>query len=299
MAQAVVFWKQERFHQLIETLTKALDLEQSTKKQKVQNYRRRAAGFLEIGQPHKALSDLNRALALGEPSSRIYEAVGYAFELLGRYEDAVRNHSKALALDPSDEATIISRGWVYTCLEEYDKAIKDFSAVIAKNSDNMEARVQRAWAYSDTGNFSAALQDIQVAMTHDFTDPHIPLLLAYVYYNLEELAKARETNAEARLSSDNHVKTVAHFQEGLFALADGQVEAAESFYQEGLRLGQTTKSVVAVNLAIDDLEDTIREQKPPLQFREQMLKQLVQLSETMEPMDPTLGYCLTEPVPSP
>lgn len=300
VGQALVLWKQGHPHQFIETITKAIELDPSDAK----SYQRRAAGFLKIDKPRKALSDLNRALALGETTSRIYQTriyqnLGIVFELLGRYEDAVTHYAKALALDPSDKASLVGRGWVYGCLEEYDKSIKDFSAVLAKHPEDMEIRDRRAGAYSDAGNFSAALQDLQVAMNHSVTDPYLPLTLAYVYYNLGELAKAKKSNAEALSSSDNHVKTVAYFQEGLFALADGRRDAAESFYQEGLRLGQTTKDVAAVDLAIHNLEDTIQEQKPPLPFRERMLKQLVRVSETMDPMDPTLGFCLSEPVPNP
>lgn len=295
MGQAIVLGKQGHPHRFIETITKAIELDPS----EPQNYQLRAAGFLEIGEPHKALSDLNRALALGETTSRIYQNLGRVFERLGRYEDAVTHYAKALALDPSDKASLVGRGWVYGCLEEYDKSIKDFSDVLAKHPEDMEVRVRRAGAYSDAGNFSAALQDLQVAMNHSVPDPYLPLTLAYVYYNLGELAKAKKSNAEALSSSDNHVKTVAYFQEGLFALADGRRDAAASFYQQGLRLGQTTKDVAAVDLAIHDLEDTIQEQKPPLPFRERMLKQLVRVSETMDPMDPTLGFCLSEPVPNP
>ncbi len=295
VSQAAVLWKQGHPHRFIETINKAIELDPSDAK----NYQRRAAGFLEIGEPHKALSDLNRALALGETTSRIYQNLGSVFELLGRYEDAVTHYAKALALDPSDEVSLLRRGWDYTCLEEYDKAVKAFSVALERHPESMEGRLQRAGAYSDAGNFSAALQDLQVAMNHSFTDPYLPLTLAYVYYNLGELAKAKKSNAEALSSSDNHVKTVAYFQEGVFALADGRRNAAESFYQKGLRLAQTTKDVAAVDLAIHNLEDTIQEQKPPLPFRERMLKQLVRVSETMEPMDPTLGFCLSEPVPNP
>lgn len=295
VGQALVLWKQEHPHRFIETITKAIELDPS----EPQNYQRRAAGFLEIGEPRKALSDLNRALALEEPDSPLYRIFGVAFELLGRYEDAVTHYAKALALDPSDEVSLLRRGEAYTCLEEYDKAVKAFSVALERHPESMEGRLQRAEAYSDAGNFSAALQDLQVMMNHSVTHPNLPLMLAYVYYNLGELAKAKKSNAEALSSSDNHVKTVAYFQEGLFALADGRRDAAASFYQEGLRLGQTTKDVAAVDLAIHNLEDTIQEQKPPLPFRERMLKQLVRVSETMDPMDPTLGLCLSEPVPTP
>lgn len=295
VGQARMFWKQEHPHKVIETITKAIELDPS----EPQNYRLRAAGFLEIGEPRKALSDLNRVLALEEPDSPLYRIFGVAFELLGRYEDAVTHYAKALALDPSDEVSLLRHGGAYTCLEEYDKAVKAFSVALERHPESMEGRLQRAGAYSDAGNFSAALQDLQVMMNHSVTHPNLPLMLAYVYYNLGELAKAKKSNAEALSSSDNHVKTVAYFQEGLFALADGRRDAAASFYQEGLRLGQTTKDVAAVDLAIHDLEDTIQEQKPPLPFRERMLKQLVRVSETMDPMDPTLGLCLSEPVPTP
>lgn len=266
----------------MEAVTKAIDLNPSN----ANNYIRRAGVFLVIGEPHRALSDLNQALSLGETNSVIYQKLGVAFEQLGRYEDAVAHYDKALALDPSDpsgKASLLGRGYAYGCLEEYDKAVEAYSVALAKHPEDMKIRYRRGGAYSDAGNFSAALQDLQVAMTHGYTAPDLPIFLAYVYYNLGELAKAKKSNAEALSSPHNHVKTAAYFLEGLFALADGRREAAESFYQKGLLLGQTTKNVRAMDWAIDDLEDTIREQKPPLRFREQMLKHLVRVAETIKP----------------
>ena len=184
----------------------------------------------------------------------------------------------------------MGRGWVYKCLGEYDKSVEDFSAVLAQNPEKMEARFERAGTYIGAQKYSSALTDLQFAMTRGFTHPYLQLALAHVYYKLGDLHKALASNSEALSSTDNQVKAAAYFQEGLFAMAGGRIEEAESFYKEGMIIGEKTRSFVAVENAIIYLEETIRDQQNPIHFRQKILEQLVQVSETMKPViepDPT------------
>lgn len=63
-------------------------------------YYDRHLGWMRIGEPRRALDDLNRAIELA-PNQARFEARGNVYRNLGEYEAALRDYKHANALDPT------------------------------------------------------------------------------------------------------------------------------------------------------------------------------------------------------
>jgi hypothetical protein len=123
------FWKDD-----VTLWTRVIDL---APRQTGRAYFQRGVGYLRIGQPTRALADLNEAIEVamskGYPGVEIYRERARAFVALGRLRDAIADHSSALVLaGPGDRSTILlHRGELHLRLGEAELAAKDFEMASA------------------------------------------------------------------------------------------------------------------------------------------------------------------------
>jgi tetratricopeptide (TPR) repeat protein len=92
----------------------------------------RARIYEASGKYEEALTDANRALALGDARQPLALTVrGSLYVDLNRYDDAVADFSKAIELDPTQGVVYVLRGVVYLLLNRPSEADRDFEAARA------------------------------------------------------------------------------------------------------------------------------------------------------------------------
>jgi len=58
-------------------------------------------GWMDLGEPQRALDDLNKVIEL-EPESAAFLSRGEVYRFLGEYEKAVEDYDRAEAIDPAE-----------------------------------------------------------------------------------------------------------------------------------------------------------------------------------------------------
>jgi Flp pilus assembly protein TadD len=120
----------------------------------------RAVAYHELGDNHKALSDLESAVrfAPNDPTPREVRANIYREE--GRYTEAIDEYTQAIA----------KGGWAYHARAsvhaeagDYQTAITDLCTVLRGEPRNRQALLDRAVAYKKIGDIERYAQDMEAA----------------------------------------------------------------------------------------------------------------------------------------
>jgi tetratricopeptide (TPR) repeat protein len=103
---------------------------------------------------------LKRYLAKGEPTSKVYEALGLIHAGQRQYGEAVEAYGRALALKP-DADTQCYRGWAYLKLDAAGPALLDSEAALGRAPGHTGALSGRGRARARLGQLAAALNDAE------------------------------------------------------------------------------------------------------------------------------------------
>lgn len=89
----------------------------------------RGASHLKTGQTQRALSDLNKAVALRPAYARAYHMRALAYDKDGDMDAAIRDLDKAIDLDPDYGAAYQSRAAMWGKMGKEDRALADMKRV--------------------------------------------------------------------------------------------------------------------------------------------------------------------------
>ena len=139
-------------------------------------YGLRGFTFRKLNQPHKALSDLNRALALNPTYIWACAQRGITYRELKQYTEALNDFQYALEADNSLDWVYTARGETYRKIKEYERALADFNRALELDPDY-------AIVYAGRGRVHYALQQYEQALT-DFDkaisiDPELEWVYAH------------------------------------------------------------------------------------------------------------------------
>ncbi len=98
--------------------------------QHVGAYHYRADAYQALGQPHKAILDYNRVIALRPKDPFRYYARGLAYQKMGEPSLAVADFSKAITLKPSHENFYLARARAYRSMSKYSQALADYKKYV-------------------------------------------------------------------------------------------------------------------------------------------------------------------------
>ena len=125
-------------------------------------YVNRADAFKSRGQYAEAMADYDRAERLLPANAGIAQNKAGVYFKLGEPDKALAELNRALDLDPLFYDAYISRGLFWGYGKQWGNAVQDFSAALKLNK-TYQALYYRALAYGELEEFTKALEDLRAA----------------------------------------------------------------------------------------------------------------------------------------
>lgn len=91
----------------------------------------RGLAYDKAGEYQRALTDLDKAIALKPTAAHLYVNRGNANKHAGNMQRALEDYGKAITHSPNLEAAYSNRGHVYKLLGDYNAAVREYKAALA------------------------------------------------------------------------------------------------------------------------------------------------------------------------
>jgi tetratricopeptide (TPR) repeat protein/tRNA A-37 threonylcarbamoyl transferase component Bud32 len=140
-----------------------------------------------------ACAELEKAVALGVRSARLFEDLGAVREHQGRLEDAISAYTMGLELAPDDTRLRLQRGWACERLAQHDRALADFVAAIRGDCRNAEAYTGLGYVQVGLKSPEQAQRAAAQALLHGEGDYLILHNVACIYARLSQADDGRST----------------------------------------------------------------------------------------------------------
>ena len=169
--------------------------------------------YLSDGQNASAVEQLRTAETDKPDSVEVHNALGSAWEALGKMPEAQAQFDAALALDPRSDFALFHRGLTLEGQRRLTAAINSYQRALEISPANIDYSCALANAYVQSGDANKALSTLQ-----PLTDAHSDSAL--LWYNLG-VVYSRTQNAQSAIDSlerslhldpknDNTIKLLAH-----------------------------------------------------------------------------------------
>ena len=159
----------------------------------------RGYAWLKDDEPHEAVADFTKAIAIDGADVRAIEGRARANTALGLYDLSNRDWSLLITGGtPEPEVTYFERGSNWLAAGNEEGALQDFAKILAINPSHIKARVGTANAYAAQGNRQLALEEYERAEKIDPSNPAVYLARA----------KAAESWGDHRMAVENYMRAV-------------------------------------------------------------------------------------------
>jgi len=149
----------------------------------VHGYRGRSGIHKNNGDFHKALDDLNSAIAIMPTLKVLFKYRGDIKTQLGDYEGAIHDLNIFLLSEPTDFESYFFRGFCYKEIGQYQKAADDFSMQIKYDPEYFNGYLERADAFVHLKKFPEAVADIYKVLELQPENARAAFLLGQVKSN--------------------------------------------------------------------------------------------------------------------
>jgi serine/threonine protein kinase/WD40 repeat protein/Flp pilus assembly protein TadD len=215
-------------------------------------YRQRASIHVRLGDPQKAVADLDEGIqrksrSSGGPSmGEWYRQRGQLHSRLGHFDKAVDDFSECILRQPTASA-FYSRGLNYERLQDYSKAVADLEKSLEMDSNHSAALNELAWIYvtgpSEVRAPEKAMPLAQKAVRISPKDRNYRNTLGVVHFRLGQFDAA--VDELQRAIQDNQGDAIA---DDLFFLAMsyhrlGDAAKARDNYDQALRWWRSQKEL--------------------------------------------------------
>ena len=123
-------------------------------------YLERASLLARMGQPERALQDLDQAARLSPRSLPVRVARGRAYLHLERWADALRVFSDVLRRDPLHRVALRLRGVARREMGDHEGSIEDLSRVLSRVPNDVDTLFERASTFLRAAEHALAEQDL-------------------------------------------------------------------------------------------------------------------------------------------
>ncbi len=166
-------------------------------------WRLRGTIHLTLGDPVRALEDLNIAQALDSKDHLTLQNRGLALARLGRTEQAIADFDRAIKLKPGHSWSFYNRGRLYSVQGRHENAIDDFSAFIRFRRDYEPAYLHRGRSYLASGAYQQSLVDLYESLRlKPGPNSEAHFLRGVVLYLLERYDEALTDFEDVRRAND-------------------------------------------------------------------------------------------------
>ncbi|MFF3001928.1 tetratricopeptide repeat protein [Kitasatospora sp. NPDC057940] len=155
----------------------------------------RAQLHLALGDPARALADLDTVIAQDPQNAEYYVDRAALHRATGRPDDAIADYDTAIRLGPHLPEAYYNRAETHTDLGRPDAALADLDRTLRIAPDHLDALVNRAGLYLDDGELDLAERDARAGLGLSPGQPHLLCVLGLV-----ESERGRLPEAEALLT---------------------------------------------------------------------------------------------------
>ncbi len=178
----------------------------------------------------EVIAALDRYLAKGTPSARVYQMRAQAREKAGDAGGSLDDYTRALGLAPNNAALHAARGWLYLMRDAPRLAFDDFDAAVRLAPDDGNARGGRGYARALLGDYKAAAEDAEAAAT--LPEPTTVVLYTAARTMAQAAGRADADRAlTARQSAEAHAQYDKRAVE-LIRQALARSERPQTFWRE-------------------------------------------------------------------
>jgi len=159
LREAVRSYNAGEFSATIRACDQALELDPTCGRA----FEHRADAKGKLSQWTEALTDAERALALGHESPRLFVVLGGLYNRFQRWSDAIAAYDRALADAPDAFTLYVSRAVAKSKLGRNEEALVDCGRALALDPQNLRGLTNRGWCYLQLQRFAEALADYERA----------------------------------------------------------------------------------------------------------------------------------------
>ena len=225
--------KKGEYDKAIDVCTRMI---RSSNQQAHLTYYNRGFAYSKKGQHEKAIGDYTKAIELGPPNERIYQARASSYESTKEYDKAIWDLDKAVAFAPGEQS-YLSRARFYRNRGKYDEAIADCGRAIQMDPEKTSAYLFRSGAYYEIGAFGDSARDYR-KLIEMFTKTHPDVKLDLIYVRLLDssrkvskgeydkvLTELRSYVSSHDVSSDDEKwwRTISEYYLGMEDLTDARL----------------------------------------------------------------------------
>jgi len=197
-------------------------------------YNNRGVVHNRMGNFSRGIKDFDRAIEINPKYAHAYNNRGAGFMELGNTEQAIGSYNKAIEIDPQFADALYNRGICYQISGKYREAIADYDRAIENNCPSVEeVFCSRGDAYGRLGNLTRAIEDYDRAIAIN-----------------PEYAKAYFDRGFAYGQSGKHLQAIGDYDK--FISIDPKY--AEAYFQRGMAYG----SIGRENQALGDMKTAAR-----------------------------------------
>lgn len=211
---------------------------------KVHDILKRAERLYNDQDMDKALALTDEAMKIAPGSDELYSLRGNIYVACDQPQKAMTELNKALAINPRNLGALLNRGLTHMYFKDYKSAIADFTAKIGKpppgkvfNGKHAAVWLWRAEAYERIGDYEHALADLSLVRRvpkHIFTGTKRRAILLTKMGRQKEAALDWSKVIELSPQDENAFKS-----RGDCYLAAGEVAKAINDYNESIALEPT------------------------------------------------------------
>jgi tetratricopeptide (TPR) repeat protein len=157
-----------------------------------------------LQQPHRAINDYDKAIALGIQSDGLYRNYANILFEINEPDKALMMINKAIALDPETATNYITKGIIYACLMDLDKLCanmdtayrkghnrkNDFYELLCRNKNSPNRFHLLGNAFYVLKNYQAAINAYTKAITISNDSSVLFLNRGYCFYKIKAFDKA-------------------------------------------------------------------------------------------------------------
>ncbi|MBW4673734.1 MAG: tetratricopeptide repeat protein [Desmonostoc geniculatum HA4340-LM1] len=235
----------------------------------------------------EALQDFNRAIELDPNDQWALAHRGVISRFMQHYPESLQDLNRAIELDPNCVWAIASRADTYRCMQRYNEALQDFNRVIELDANFQwkPATGFRGFTYQRMQRYHEAPQDLDrtIVLNSNYQDDWYLYGRALTYLALNQPDKARTDLVLAmKLAKEHYQKDPQNwrnaFNLALYYLAAQYHQPAEQLYRRTLSQGASSDIRIAIQIAIQDLNDFLT--VFPNHLQATSMRQLLQSSLT-------------------